>query len=219
MEQLEKISYRIRTVDTYNLDYLDGKRVAGPYQLPIIKKCDYIPKDLIGFNYMLTQKPKPMVGVHFYLDDYQFERLWNRPMLYLHTLAKWDCVLTPDWSLYMNMPMAMKLWNVYRSRLIGQMLQDFGVNVIPTLSWAEKATYQFCFCGIEPGGVVSVSTLGVKKNKEALKVWFAGMDAAIQALQPSCVVEYGGDLGYNYPCKVVRIENHVTTRERKIGNR
>ena len=213
----EKVSDRIRTVDTYNLDYFDAKRAAGFYQLPVIKHCDYVPKDLIGFNYMLTTKPKPDTGVHFYLDDYQFERLWNRPMLYLHKLAQWDCILTPDWSLYMDMPMAMKIWNVYRPRLIGQMLQDFGAMVIPTLSWAEKATYDFCFSGIEPGGVVSVSTLGVKKNKESKKLWFAGMDAAIKALNPSCVIEYGGDLGYNYPCQVVRITNHVTAQERLIG--
>lgn len=32
------------------------------------------------------------------------------------------------------------------------------VKVIPTLSWAEDASFQFCFDGIEPGGVVNKKT-------------------------------------------------------------
>jgi hypothetical protein len=117
----------------------------------------------------------------------------------------------------MDMPLGMKIWNTYRSRLLGQMLQDFNANVIPTLSWAEKATYEFCFSGIEPGGVVSVSTLGVKRSKESINIWFDGMDAAIKMLQPKCIIEYGGDIGYKYQCEVKRISNHVTTQERLIG--
>ncbi|WP_366945815.1 DUF4417 domain-containing protein [uncultured Acidaminococcus sp.] len=37
--------------------------------------------------------------------------------------------------------------------------QDMQVKVIPTLSWAEDASFQFCIDGIEPGGTVSVSTI------------------------------------------------------------
>jgi hypothetical protein len=143
---------RVKDIDTYNLEYLDRTRVSGMYQIPTLKRCDYIPKDLIGFNYVLShRKTREDLGVHFYLDDYQFERLWKRPYLYLPKLAQYGCVLTPDFSLYMDMPLGMKIWNTYRSRLLGQMLQDFNANVIPTLSWAEKATYEFCFSGIEPG--------------------------------------------------------------------
>ena len=205
-------------MDTYKLNYFDAARTQGKYQLPTLERCDYILKDLIGFNYVLShKKTREDLGVHFYLDDYQFERIWNRLYLYLPKIAAYGCVLTPDFSLYMDMPLAMKIWNTYRSRLIGQMLQDFGANVIPSLSWAEEATYEFVFSGIAPGGVVSVSTLGVKRSQESIKIWFSGMDAAIKALRPKCVIEYGGDLGYNYPCQVVRITNHVTAQERLIG--
>lgn len=58
------------------------------------------------------------------------------------------------------------------------------VKVIPTLSWAEDASFQFCFDGIEPGGTVSVSTIGVKRDKESMEVWKAGMDEAIKRLKP-----------------------------------
>ena len=72
----------------------------------------------------------------FFIDDYQFERVWNDPYTYIERLREFPCALTSDFSLYLDMPMAMKIWNVYRSRLIGQMMQDADIVVIPTLSWA-----------------------------------------------------------------------------------
>ena len=113
----------------------------------------------------------------------------------------------------------MKIWNVYRSRLIGQMMQDMGMKVIPTLTWSEEETLDFAFDGIEPGGVVSISTIGVKQEDGAFAIWKAGTDAAMKELHPSCVVVYGGDVGYEFPCKTVYIENDVTQRMRTSRKR
>lgn len=208
----EKENERQRTMDAYNLDSYDPGRTAGFYQMPLIRKCTSVPSELIGFNYMLTTEPRPGLGIHFYVDDYQFERIWNDPETYCEKLKEFDYVLTPDFSLYVDMPIAMKIWNVYRSRLIGQLLQDKGVHVIPTLSWAEDATFQFCFDGIEPGGVVSVSTIGVKRDEAAAGIWKDGMDEAMRRLTPSTVVVYGGDIGYRFPCKAVYFKNAVTEK-------
>ena len=175
------------------------------------ESADHIPEDLISFNYMLTSKEYDK-GIHFYIDDYQFERVWTTPDKYIDKLGMFDCVLTPDFSLYLDMPIAMQIWNVYRSRLIGQIMQDAGIEVIPTLQWADERSFDFCFDGIEPGGVVSVSTIGVKRDKNAGGIWFAGMDEAIKRLRPSHVVCYGDDIGYKFPCSVSYIANHNTER-------
>lgn len=202
---------RERTMDAYNLHNIDLDRCAGKWQMPILKATKHIPDDLISFNYVLsTQDYKK--GVHFYIDDYQFERIWNRPDSYIEKIAPFDCMLTPDFSLYTEMPLAMQMWNVFRSRLIGQMYQDAGIIVIPTLQWCREDTFEFCFEGIEKGGVVSVSTIGVKREEEASKIWFAGMDEAIRQIEPSHVVVYGGDIGYKFPCGVSYIANHNSER-------
>lgn len=80
---------------------------------------------------------------------------------------------------------------MYRARLMGQMMQDAGIEVIPTLQWAEEETLKFCFDSIEPGGTVAVSTVGVIRDKDAKKIWTAGMDAALEKLKPETVVCYG----------------------------
>lgn len=215
IDNLFKENERHRTNDTYNLDIIDKNKTEGFYQIPIIKNDSYIPKDIIGFNYAKTSKEKN-VGIHFYLDDYQFERLWNNPKDYIDILKQYDCIFSPDFSLYMDMPIAMKIWNVYRSRLIGQYYQEQGIKVIPTLSWAEKETFQFCFDGIEEGSIISISTIGVKRNKEALKIWKDGVDELIKRIKPSTILIYGGKLDYDYgDIEVLYYENKVTERMKK----
>ena len=185
------------------------------WDMPILRRCDHIPTDLLSFNYALTAKTYEK-GIHFYLDDYQFERIWNNPHKYMDILKKYDCVLTPDFSLYADMPIPMQIWNVYRSRLIGQIMADYGMKVIPTLQWAKVDSYNFAFDGIEKGGVVSVSTVGIKKNKDAKKLFFDGMSEALKRIEPSCVVIYGSNVGFDFgKTKIIEIKNHNVERVRK----
>ena len=219
LDDLFKENERHRTNDTYNLGIMDNENVSDFWQMPIIKNDNFIPCKLIGFNYAKTSKEKN-VGIHFYLDDYQFERLWNKPEEYVDILKQYECILSPDFSLYMDMPMPMKIWNIYRSRLIGQYYQSQGIKVIPTLSWAEEETFEFCFEGIPKGSIVSISTIGVKKNKEALKIWKAGVDELIRRIEPSTILIYGGKLDYDYGnIEVIYYENQVTERMIKNGRK
>lgn len=206
---------RERTINYYNLYDVNLEDTAGKYQMPIVKPVNHIPTDLLSFNYMLSSD-KYEKGIHFFVDDYQFERLWKNPYKYIDNLKKYDCVLTPDFSLYREMPVANQLWNVYRSRLIGYILQQNGLTVIPTLQWCDKASYEFCFDGLGQGGTVAISTIGVKQDETAKELFFKGMDKAMEILKPDCVINYGGDIGYQYSCKVIYIENHNAERLKKI---
>ena len=199
---------RERTYDFYRLYEYDGSRTAGYYQFPTLKACHYVPDDLIGFNYVKSWKgSRKGLGVHFYLDDYQFERMWTNPFENIDRLRDFSCVLAPGFSTYRDMPMAMKIWNMYRMRLIGQVMQDAGLQVIPTLGWVEEETHKFCFDGIEPGGVYAVGTVGIVEDPIACDWWFSGMDEAIKRLNPECVICYGTEIGYdfgNVPVKKIK---------------
>ena len=206
---------RERTYDAYNLSEFDYEECEGFYDMPTLEPCDVVPDDIIGFNYMLTAMNKD-VGVHFYVDDYQFERIWNKPDMYMDKLKEFQCVFTPDFSLYLDMPMAMKIWNIYRSRLIGQVMQRRGLNVIPTVSWAEPNTFSFCFDGLPVNSTLSVSTIGVKLDPEATHIWRVGMDAMISQLRPKRLLVYGGTVEYDYGDIEVKYYENATT-ERMAG--
>lgn len=210
----EEYSYygdeRERTNRAYNLDLVDyGRLETDFWQMPVIKNNSYIPDDLIGFNYAKSSANKDC-GIHFYVDDYQFERIWNAPEKYIETLMDYDCILSPDFSLYMDMPMAMKIWNIYRSRFIGAYYQSKGLRVIPTISWAEKETFAFCFKGIPKGSIVSISTIGVKQDAEALQIWRDGVAEMIKQIEPQAILIYGGELEFDYgDIKVIYFDNKV----------
>ena len=202
---------RERTNKAYNLDLIDYSNLTNDFwQMPIINNDNYIPDELIGFNYAKSSRHKD-VGIHFYVDDYQFERVWNYPEKYIDVLMEYDCILSPDFSLYMDMPMAVKIWNVYRSRQIGAYYQSKGIRVIPTVSWAESETFEFCFQGIPKGSIVSISTIGVKRDEAAMKIWKDGVTAMIDQIEPSAILIYGGKLDYDYgDIKTVYFDNKVT---------
>lgn len=210
-----KENERERTMNAYNLDSYDDSRTEGFYQMPVIDPVDHVPSDLIGFNYALTA-PDKASGIHFYIDDYQFERIWNQPEAYLEKLSEFDCMLTPDFSLYTEMPMAMKIWNTYRSRLIGQLAQRRGMIVIPTVSWCEAETFSFCFDGLPKRSTLSISTIGVKSEDYNFGLWKAGVDEMIKRLKPEILLIYGGRVDYDFgKIKTVYFENKVTERMKK----
>lgn len=214
-EPKEKRNEAERTGNAYNLSEYDEDETEGYYQMPVIEPCSFIPDDIIGFNYALTASEKNC-GIHFYIDDYQFERVWNQPQMYLDKLSEYQCIFTPDFSLYTDMPIAMKIWNIYRSRLIGQMAQRMGMNVIPTVSWSEEQTFDFCFDGLPKKSVLSISTIGVKKEDYNYGLWKAGVDEMIRRLDPKVLLIYGGELDYDYGnIKTVYYNNKVTERMRK----
>lgn len=98
---------------------------VGKYGIPEIKpetdiridKLEWIP-----VNYALTAKDKATKGVHFYKDDYQFERFWNNPDKYIPLLQQFGAVCSPDFSLYSDMPLAVQLFMHYKKALAGGIL-------------------------------------------------------------------------------------------------
>ena len=201
----------------YNLDIYDPFEVVGIYDMPVIRKVEHVPKDLLGFNYAGSSK-KYEAGIHFFLDDYQFERLWRSPQTYINMLSKFDCVLTPDFSLYTDMPKAMMIWNTYRSRLLGWFWQQEGLTVIPTVSWADEDSFNFAFDGLPLNATLAVSTVGVKRSKEATKLWIAGFEQMIARCQPKKVIVYGPKLDYDMPKDIefIYFPNEQTERLHKL---
>lgn len=137
----------------------------GVFEMPKIEKeeIDLEHVELIGYDKLNDQETDKIV--HFFLDDYKFEAIWNNPEPRVEKLRKYKAVLTPNYSIYTEMPLSLKVYNTFRSRWCGAYLQSKGIKVIPTVAWGEPNTFWFCFDGISKGSIVAVSTIGVRKEK------------------------------------------------------
>lgn len=208
----------LRTDHTYNMHLINTTH-CDKTGYPILAATNAIPDNLTGFNYVLTNHKNhktvpPGEAVHFFLDDYQFERIWQKPEAYINMLKKYDYVLTPDFSLYSDMPAPMQAWNTYRSRAIGAYWQHEGLNVIPTASWSTPESYTYCFNGLPEHSTIAISTIGCINNLHAQTIWHDGANALIKAKHPTTLIIYGNYLEHNYPnnTSVIYYANHNTQR-------
>ena len=129
----------------------------GAYDIPIIRPVNISVNNFIGFNYAKTCKASEDTSLHFFIDDYQFSRLWTNPNQYLSLISKFNCVCTPDFSTYTDYPKIIQIYNHFRKHWLGAYWQANGVTVIPTISWSDESSFEWCFDG-EPrqSGVMSI---------------------------------------------------------------
>ena len=165
----------------------------GYFECPPILPIDMDITDakLIGFNYVHVEKEPRDKIIHFYLDDYQFDRVWNSPENYLDVLRKYKAVLSPDFSMYEDFPRAVSLFNHYRKQWCGAYWQEHGINVIPTVGWTREDSYEYCFEGLPRNALVCISTLGMFFDKEHRAKFMKGYEVALDVLKPKKILFYG----------------------------
>lgn len=165
---------------------------VGRYDIPQIKPVKEYPSgEFTPANYLLTEKYPEDKTLHFFVDDYQFVRFWNTPDKYIPKLLRFKSVCAPDFSLYTDMPIAMQIYNHYRKHWLGAYWQMHGITVIPTISWSDEASFEWCFDGEPEGGVVAISSVGTQMNENARRLFMAGYNEMLKRLDPSAILFYG----------------------------
>lgn len=199
---------RVRNNHGWNLDKCNIEDCAGDLQLPVMDPMDVCPSNMTAFNFAKSAK-RFDTGIHFCIDDYQFERVWNTPEKYVELLRKFECVVTPDFSVYTDMPYPMKLWNIYRSLALGRYWQDQGLKVVPNVTWSDEASLSWIFEGYPKGGTIFISTLGVTKVNEYANECAKGFPQLEKVVHPSRILLLGDDLGYKFNCEVVQFKQRA----------
>lgn len=165
-----------------------------PYGIPTVEKETWIPRWLHPYGARIRTNEVPDGGaLHFFLDDYRFETIWNRPNDTLAAPLGVGSALSPMFSCYRNWPRVLQIYNTYRNRWIAAFWQENGVRVIPTVCWSDHTSYGFAFAGIPEGSTVATSAVGVK-DAESISYFEMGYREMIQRLKPHHVVFYGAKI-------------------------
>lgn len=162
----------------------------GKYSFPLIKKQNLELDNINLISYSDTRntesKKNTNKGVHFFIDDYRFEGIYNHPEKSLCKLKQYKFVCTPDFSIYSEMDKWRKIENVAKNRWVGAYWQEHGLKVIPTISWGKPSTFDYCFDGVEEGSIVAISTLGCKKAKRDFLIGYKEMKKKIKPTAIIC---------------------------------
>ncbi|MCM1367487.1 MAG: DUF4417 domain-containing protein [Roseburia sp.] len=166
-------------------------KTTGKYDIPIIRKQSIDISALKSISFCHTRyddnRSKQRM-VHFFLHDYRFECVYENPDILLEKLKQYVCVLTPDFSLYMDMPISLQVYSIFKNRWCGAFWQSKGMTVIPTVSWSDERSFEFCFDGIERGSIVAVSTHGSRNAKED---FLRGYRELLKKIEPCSIICYG----------------------------
>lgn len=161
---------------------------VGEYGIPQLfpvenEECEV--SNWISFNYARGCDDPQNHGVHFFIDDYQFERVWKNPDAYIEKLVQFQAVCTPDFSPYADFPKAIQLYNHYRKHWLGAYWQAHGITVIPTITWSSPETLEWCFDGEPENSVVAISSVGMFTTPEYLEWLLVGYEKMIERLHPT----------------------------------
>ena len=189
--------------DVFHAFMVNGAEFDGLYDIPFIPKNNVFEiKKLIAYDKTYNYNYGPGEVVHFYLDDQKFDGpkgIWNglssgESYKRGFDLSRFDgstAIIAPDFSLYLDMPRAMQIWNTYRSRVVGYYLTKLGYNVIPNVRWTDSDSYDFAFDGIFEGQVVAVGTVGCSKENVDKVLLIEGFTELIKRVKPKLIIIYG----------------------------
>lgn len=131
--------------------------------------------------------------VHFFKDDPRFEFLYEKPLgrfgaPALKRIAQYTAVCTPDFSVFPEMPLPVQQLQVFKSRWCGAFWESLGLRVIPTVTWSDERSFNFCFDGLPVNSVVAIGMTGCKDYQASFMLGYRKM---LEVLKPDTIVCIG----------------------------
>ena len=164
----------------------------GKYGFSLIKKQDFNIENptLIACSDTRSNdnESNKKNGVHFFVDDYRFNGIYDNPERSLERYSQYAFLLSPDFSTYADMELWRQIESVAKNRWVGAYWQSKGILVIPTISWSTPRSYEFCFDAVEQNSTVAIGMIGCKRNKLG---FMRGYNAMLEKLNPSKVLCFG----------------------------
>lgn len=189
-ESLYEQDKQIRKQKQVRNEFLYNNQCSGKYEFPIIKKQDINVDEIEFLSYVNAKKDddnNKNKTIHFFTYDWKFEKVYENAEEELEKLKQYKYILSPDFSLWTNMPLALQIASVFKNRWCGAFFQSKGLKVIPTVSWGDEKSFHFCFDGIEEGSVVAVCTY-YRENCE--DDFMLGYNEMMKRIKPSIVICY-----------------------------
>lgn len=185
--------------DGFSAHLVAKSRFDGIMEIPVIEKpCEIVvPDGMIPFSKAHRAQDFSDFVV-FYEHDLAFAEVLTSTEEYLPLLSKFAGVVSPDCSLYRDMPLVLQIANTYMNRAVGSFLQSQGLYVVPNIRWGDERSFttaelpeKIAFLGVERGSIVSVGTHGCCKAREDKYYLKAGLEAMLEELEPCMVLVYG----------------------------
>ena len=151
------------------------------YKFAIMEKLLY----LVIYKQISIIKKLPLSDEFFkFAGAYNLKKVYDQIDRLIKDLKRFEGIITPDFSLFPEMPKAQRIWNCYKSRTIAYYLQQEGLNIIPSVAWAIEEDLEWCFDGLPENSSIAVSTNGCKSEPYSKKIFLLGVEKLQEKLKP-----------------------------------
>jgi hypothetical protein len=166
------------------------------YGYPPIRKDFINVVDILPYDRINTKNPKQadfINTIHFFLNDYKFECLWNNPKQYISLLSKYNGILMPDFSNYSDYPVSLNIFQMFRRFWLTRFFQENGISVIPVVRINDINDPEPDLQPIQKGSIIALSSVRMLSPKQAeAKVEFIQeVKIIIDYIQPEKIIWYG----------------------------
>ncbi len=185
--------------DGYHPEFVQETTFAGHLEIPVLSapQSIRIPKTITPFS-KRTYVETCDTAICEYEHDIKFSQLVFDPESLIEDLRRFSAFITPDCSLYRDMPLCLQIANIYLNRAVGAYFQSKGLYVIPNVRWGDERTYTTCelpekvaFLGLPKHSIVSVGTYGCIGGAENKHHFKSGLEGMMRELEPQIVLVYG----------------------------
>ena len=176
--------------DVFHAFLVKNAEYAGTEEFPIIRTSNLLPERIIPFSKALSSSDTN-AWVAFYESDYRYECVWKSARQYLGLLKRFRGVISPDFSLYRDMPLCMQKWSTYKGRALAHWWQENGIEIIPNVRFSDARSYDFCFDGIDRESTIAIGTFSCFKNKTETEFFRRGLEETVEHLRPKTILVCG----------------------------
>lgn len=187
----------MRGLENFNIAFFEAN---NKYGFPLAAPCKIgVPLSAvqwIDFDTVISKAKRDKSvfekynGLHFYIDDYKFQRIWNYPNRYVDFLKRFDYVIMPDFSLYYNFPQALQIYNKYRNHWLAAYFSVNGVNIVPDISLSTSECFDWSSEAYPQGSLVAFCDVGSQRDRSSREVIPQAFEFMRKKLSPLHIIYF-----------------------------
>lgn len=196
-----------------NLHHHADFPVEGRDDMPLLNPFNgTLPEEFIPFSE--RRKSLYSCGIQTYEYDYKIDVSWSRPHDIIAQLQRYHCVIAPDFSVFVDRPRALNIFGIYKNRWVASYWQKHGITVIPSASWGNVDSFEYCFDGLPENSTIAIGHISIGKDKWFKKLYRLGVETLIDRKHPTRLLVYGAPLDFNPGIEVAYYEGRLQKMRR-----
>lgn len=197
--------------DIFKESLICGAELYGKYGFPALTGFNVSPTKTVDINRSKKLIQVKDLNLNFFVHDYMLNPIWNNPDKYLEHLKCFGSVCGFDFTIDVNSPLALQIYNKYRNHVLSWYFANNGVKVIPKVDILPDCA-DWIYDGLPHNSMLCCSTNGRAFNRQAKAEFSECFSEMESVLKPHTVVIVGTRIDFPHDCDIIWLDNFLTGR-------